>query len=312
MRVRVGYLMVSYWGASGLLTLSYEVVMVIGGASHLLAVSGLHLGVVCLVFNLVLSLLSLIHHGHLVRSVIMILLIWGYAAVVGMPLSVIRASIMFTILQMTYLTGRSYESLNVLSMTALMMVIFRPAMIYDAGFLLSVIAVLGILIWGAPTVMMLRNIFRKYKKIYRARFLWYLVGAIFVSLSCVVATMPICSYLFGYITLWGVITSPIVIATTTTILAISMIWILIGLGFMAPLFSWLLNGIITLQNLTIESLAHSWVIEVQLDEAGVVISYLLLAIFTVLFQSALRSYSEQKRDIDLEWENILAEEEKRG
>lgn len=80
------------------------------GTSHLLAVSGLHVGIVFLLANLLLWWLPLFRHGHILRNIAVILLIWLYAATTGFPPSVVRAALMFSVLQFALASSSDWHS----------------------------------------------------------------------------------------------------------------------------------------------------------------------------------------------------------
>ena len=67
-----------------------------GGAAHLLAVSGLHVGFICVIANLLLAWLVILRHGQLVRSAVVITVIWLFAAMAGFTPSIVRAAVMFS------------------------------------------------------------------------------------------------------------------------------------------------------------------------------------------------------------------------
>ena len=85
------------------------------GTSHLLAVSGLHVGIVFLLANLLLWWLPLFRHGHILRNIAVILLIWLYAATTGFPPSVVRAALMFSVLQFALASSSEYVGMNTLA-----------------------------------------------------------------------------------------------------------------------------------------------------------------------------------------------------
>ena len=93
------------------------------GTSHLLAVSGLHVGIVFLLANLLLWWLPLVRHGHILRNIAVILLIWLYAAVTGFPPSVVRAALMFSVLQFALASSSEYVGMNTLAGVAFVMLL---------------------------------------------------------------------------------------------------------------------------------------------------------------------------------------------
>lgn len=116
------------------------------GALHVLAVSGLHISIIMQILMAALAVFS----GVLSRRVAVILLIgimWWYAAITGLSPSVLRAVIMFTVLSIAQLSGRNYDSLNTLLFTAFVLVLWNPLTVFDIGFQLSFLAMLGIFLF---------------------------------------------------------------------------------------------------------------------------------------------------------------------
>ncbi len=116
------------------------------GALHVLAVSGLHISIIMQILMAALAVFS----GVLSRRVAVIFLIgimWWYAAITGLSPSVLRAVIMFTVLSIAQLSGRNYDSLNTLFLTAFVLVIWNPLTVFDIGFQLSFLAMLGIFLF---------------------------------------------------------------------------------------------------------------------------------------------------------------------
>ena len=116
------------------------------GALHVLAVSGLHISIIMQILMAVLAVFS----GVLSRRIAVIFLIgimWWYAAITGLSPSVLRAVIMFTVLSIAQLSGRNYDSLNTLFFTAFVLVLWNPLTVFDIGFQLSFLAMLGIFLF---------------------------------------------------------------------------------------------------------------------------------------------------------------------
>ena len=119
------------------------------GVSHVLALSGLHLGILLSLFNL----LCLRHlrrtHLRVVASVLMVLAMWAFTFLTGAPLSLLRAVCMFTCMQAGICLQRSSSStLNSLSLAAIILLMADPMSLFDVGFQLSFVAVAGIVLVG--------------------------------------------------------------------------------------------------------------------------------------------------------------------
>lgn len=202
------------------------------GAAHLLAVSGLHVGFVFAVINIFLWWITLFRHGQLFRVVPAVAAIWIYAAVAGASPSVVRAAVMFSLLQLILTLSARRHALNSLAFTAMVMLVWNSHILYDAGFLLSFSAVAGIVVWGAPLNSLCRV------KVPIVRRLW---RAVAMSFAASVATMPLTAYMFGVVSLWSVVLGPLMILLGMVVVSVAMVWLLLPIGFMTGIVASLLN-----------------------------------------------------------------------
>lgn len=156
------------------------------GAMHLLAVSGLHVGIIAVLllffFKQFPKILS-----NLLAHLIVILLLWGYALITGFSPSVTRAVLMFSLLIASRLAHGQYEPINVVFFAAFVVIILEPYVIYDIGFQLSYLAVLGIFIFYDQlyTTVFVQNRY--------VRWLWQ---GTCVGLAAQITTAPVALFYF--------------------------------------------------------------------------------------------------------------------
>jgi len=114
------------------------------GLMHILAVSGLHVGLVLLLLRLLMSPLK---HRRLriPKSIIIILGVWVFAFITGLSPSVLRAATMFTFLEIGSMHGNQRNSIDAVIISALILLCMNPFLIYQVGFQLSYLAVISIL-----------------------------------------------------------------------------------------------------------------------------------------------------------------------
>jgi len=128
------------------------------GAMHVLAVSGLHVGII---LELLLFLFGRMPRIFTKKraTILSLIILWGYALIIGFPPSVVRATLMFSFLAISRLSSDQSDSLNTLFLSALVMLIFKPLLIYDIGFQLSYLAMIGILTIQKPiaSIFHIRN-----------------------------------------------------------------------------------------------------------------------------------------------------------
>lgn len=203
------------------------------GLSHLLAVSGLHTGIVFALVNLVLWWLPLLRRGHLVRNLLAAACIWLYVAAAGFPPSAVRAAVMCTMLQFALASASEYVALNALAAAGFGMLLWNPAWLGDISFQLSFIAVAAIVAWGVPLCRRLHT---------RWRALNLLTDALAVSLAASLATAPLVSHTFGIVPVAGLLVNPAAILLGSVVVLGGALWMLLPAAWLAPGFECVLSG----------------------------------------------------------------------
>ncbi len=219
------------------------------GASHVLALSGLHLGVI---YGL-LSLMFVHRRMRVLGQVLAMVAIWAYAALVGMPPSVLRSATMLTIFAFVVLTGRRQVSLNTLAFAAVVQLVVSPLSLWDVGFQMSFLAVLGIVMLN----MRLGNV-ETPACIGRWRVIGWVWSLVKVSLAAQLAVAPLSMYYFGTFPCYFLLTNLVAIPLATIIVYTSIVMYALGfwvwmqgvvatfVGWMATLMNALLGFIASL------------------------------------------------------------------
>lgn len=114
------------------------------GALHILAVSGLHVGIILLILTFILKSLERFKHGRLIKTIILVLFLWGFALIAGLSASVTRAVTMFSIVAIALNLKRPTNIYNTLAISVLIILLFKPLFLFDVGFQLSYLAVFAI------------------------------------------------------------------------------------------------------------------------------------------------------------------------
>ncbi len=114
------------------------------GALHVLSVSGLHVGLIYVVLSFLFSFTKKVKHGNKIKAVILVLFLWMYAFITGLPPSVVRAAAMFSFIIIGQSFNRKTNIYNTLAASAFVQLLFDPYIIMEVGFLLSYLAVIGI------------------------------------------------------------------------------------------------------------------------------------------------------------------------
>jgi len=190
------------------------------GLSHLLAISGMN---ITMLAGILIALLHIVPLSPLTRTILVSTLLWGYMALLGWPISAVRATFFWTIALLALRLHLLTSLPTVLGLTLLGMVSLKPELVTDVGFQLSVSAVTGIFL-----ILFLT----KRQFVSASTFTKVVAGSLLVTLGATLTTWPIIAYHFGTVSLLSVpanlLVAPVVFTQmTTAILAV-------GLGFVWP------------------------------------------------------------------------------
>ncbi|MFS4417542.1 ComEC/Rec2 family competence protein [Maribacter sp. 2307ULW6-5] len=158
------------------------------GAVHILALSGLHIGILLLLINFLLSPLKRLAGGRPLTLVLTVGLLWAFAFLAGGSPSLIRACTMFSFVAYAMHLNRPSSSFNILALSLLfLLLLFDPRLIYQVGFQMSYAAVFAI-VWLYPILQ------RWWRPKSRAlRYLWQLLA---VSIAAQLGVLPISLFYF--------------------------------------------------------------------------------------------------------------------
>ena len=197
------------------------------GAAHILAISGLHLSI--LYGLLQFLLLGLRQWPSLKRAgqLLLIVFVWCFVFIAGMPVSLQRAAIMCTLFSLTQLWHRNSSSINSLALSALVLLLFNPLFITDVGFQLSFIAVFFILCfssWATPTGLY------KHKILHR---IWQLLV---VSCCAQLGVAPLVIHYFHSFPTYFLLTNLFVIPLAYVLIITTLLFFVIGVWPLAQTF----------------------------------------------------------------------------
>jgi len=160
------------------------------GAAHIIAVSGLHVDIVGILLFLLIGKFYRFHvYVYIISCVVMIGLLCSYSLIVGNSPSVVRAVCMYSLLFISKMIGKGYSIWNILSVTALTMLIIKPPLLFDIGFQFSFLAVASIVIFF-PLLQKINIL--TYKPIS------FLFDVLLVSFAVQVLIGPLSIYYFNY------------------------------------------------------------------------------------------------------------------
>ena len=208
------------------------------GASHILALSGLHLMIIYSIVTLVIGW----HRYHIVTQSITVLAIWAFALLAGLPTSVVRSAFMISIYALLSLGYRERMSVNTLAFVAVVLLVVNPLSLYDLGFQLSFTAVLSILL-----VHPLINGLIAADVQQRHRWQSTAWGLVTVSVAAQIGTAPLVAYHFGRFSTWFLLSNFIVIPLAWLILCFTLLclafsWWSWAAGTLTVLLVWLTSA----------------------------------------------------------------------
>lgn len=250
----------------------------VSGASHILAISGLHVGIV----YMLLTLLMLGRRHFWLSQVLTVAAIWAFALITGLSPSVTRAATMISLYAVFANRGGKTSGVNVLCFAAIVMLIVDVQTLFDISFQLSFSAVFAILLF----LPILQGIYQPHNVI--LRWVWN-IGLL--SLCAQLGTGPLIAYYFGRFSTYFLLTNFLVIPAATLILYGALLSLLfppasIVLIYIVKAMNGGLRIIASLPGASIEGL-HPTPLQVALIYMFIVICYLILRKLTSFFNSGI-------------------------
>ena len=254
-------------------------VYAVSGASHVLALSGLHLSII----YVLLSFLVGAGRRHVLRELFLLAAIWAYVIMVGMPASVVRAAIMITVYGVIGLLHRRPMSLSTLSLAVIIMLVVHPLSLFDIGFQLSVLAVFSILVLYPMLMQLFSGKWLMEHRVFR--WFWTMLC---VSLSAQLGTAPLVCYYFERVACYGLLVNFLVIPLATVIIYLAVavfVSFFLRIHFVSVFLSQALGGVASLLNRSLTAVS-SWpgacIDHVHIRLPLLLLVYLLLAVLVFL------------------------------
>lgn len=250
------------------------------GASHILALSGLHLGIIYLLATFLLPYRGRRRWLMVLRETAVVAVLWAFAFIAGLPASVVRSAILFTLMSVGRCLRQDSSPLSSLAFAAILMLIFEPHALFDVGFQLSFSAVFAIVLL-APH---LQRFFKvdEHGAVYR-----YIVNLLILSFVAQLGTLPFLWYHFGVFPLYSLLTGIFVVPLAFVIIVLTLL--LLATSFFGParwLFVNLLNIVTSAMNGGVSLAASLPGASVSLPPIGV-LGAMVVALFVVWVSYAL-------------------------
>lgn len=235
------------------------------GAMHILAVSGLHVGILYFILALILGLLpSFGKNSKFIKLLIILIFLWFFALLTGLSPSVCRSAIMFSLVAIGQSFGARSNIFNTLSVAAFALLVANPSNLLNLGFQLSFIAVISIVVFYPHIHRLL------YFKNKAAEYTWSLIS---VSIAAQIGTFPLTAAYFAQFPNYFIITNLLAIPLATGILWATVLLIIfspipviaIWIGKLLNILLVILNsGLGWIENLPVSTISGIHISSIQL------------------------------------------------
>jgi competence protein ComEC len=242
------------------------------GVVHLIAISGMHLALIYYFLLWLAARIPFVKKSKITRLILILSCLWFFALLTGAPASVLRSAVMFSFIAIGSSFNKNNSIYNSLAISAFVLLCYDPFMLWDVGFQLSYLAVLGIIITQKPIYNWL------YFKNKIADSVWELAS---VSLAAQLFTLPVCVYYFHQFPLLFLLSNMIAIPLSTValwgciaIVAFSSIPLAASfLGKIVWAFIWLMNHAV----LMINKIPFALWDQLSISVTGVILLYFIFS-----------------------------------
>jgi competence protein ComEC len=276
------------------------------GVVHIIAISGMHLGLIYILLVWLFNKIPFIKKSAFTKVILILSCLWLFALLTGGSASILRAAVMFSCIVVGQNFGKRSSIYNSLAASAFLLLCYNPYFLWDVGFQLSYLAVLGIVIFQKPIYHLL------YIKNSLLTKIWQLTT---VSLAAQILTYPVCLYYFHQFPTLFLFTNILLVPFSSLILFVEIIlvafsWIPfagIYIGKLTWWLVWLMNKIILWFNglpfSVLDGISASVISTIFLYLFVISAGYCLLnkskiifklSLFTLLCFTALTGYTKWK------------------
>lgn len=197
------------------------------GTAHILAISGLHIGIVAALFLVFAKIMPI---GRRRQLAVVILLIVSYAFLTGARPSVVRATVMTSVFLASFIIEKEFDMLNTLCLAGVIILLFNPLNLFDVGFQLSFSCVFAIIYADLSMRKIgLRRFWRKGDASEGRplqEWVYYVLQSLYLSFVIWIAVVGLIAYYFGIIT-------PITIFANVIVIPLISIIVVLGFGLLS-------------------------------------------------------------------------------
>jgi competence protein ComEC len=219
------------------------------GTIHVLSVSGAHVAIIYILLTLVFGFLDGYKHGKLLKAIIIISIIWYYSLLSGFSPAVCRAAVMISMVIIGKTYSRYINTLNILAISAFLLLMCDPLFITDVGFQLSYLAVCGLIVFQ-PVVYEWFTFKNKW-----ADKLWALCS---VSLAAQVITFPLSAFYFHQFPVYFLISNLFIIVPSAVVMYSGILFLLLPqIPVVSKSLAYILEKSIIIMNKTLAIIEHT-------------------------------------------------------
>ncbi|MDB5008749.1 MAG: hypothetical protein JWP45_3142 [Mucilaginibacter sp.] len=219
------------------------------GTIHVLSVSGAHVAIIYILLTLVFGFLDKYKHGRVFKAIIIIAIIWYYSLLSGFSPAVCRAAVMISMVIIGKTYNRYINTLNILAISAFLLLVYDPLFITDVGFQLSYLAVFGLIVLQ-PVVYK----WVKFKNKYADK-LWALCS---VSIAAQVITFPLSAFYFHHFPIYFLISNLFIIVPSAIIMYSGILYLLLPqIPVLSKVIAFVLEETIIIMNKGLAAIEHT-------------------------------------------------------
>ena len=209
------------------------------GTMHVLSVSGMHVGIVFMVLNLILKFMDKTSSTRLIRAILIIAVIWFYALVTGCSAPACRAAVMLSFIVLGKALNKHQNTYNLIAISAFLLLLYNPFYLVDAGFQLSYLAVTGLVFFHS----------RIYQTItINNKMLDYIWSYSALSIAAQLATLPISIYYFHQFPVYFLFSNMFIVIPISLIMYAGILFMFIPFPEMLHYGGIVLNKLINFTN----------------------------------------------------------------
>ncbi|PKQ64993.1 hypothetical protein BZG02_03910 [Labilibaculum filiforme] len=241
------------------------------GAMHVLAVSGLHVGIIYMIMSYLLRFLTRFKYGIILRGLLLLLILWIYALLTGMSPSVMRSATMFSFIVFGEILKRNGSIYNSLAISAFFLLLIDPFLLFTVGFQFSYLAVVSIVFFQPQFDKLIyvgNPILKKF---------WQLTT---VSIAAQIGTFPLAIFYFHQFPSYFLLSGYVVILMAGILIYLSALLLLLSpIPIISESLGWLLRSLVEGMNfliVKIQGLPGSVLRDLSISQYQLILSYFLL------------------------------------